>query len=97
MLLVHDYSHCSASLAIQCAMITVVLQHQRINMLQSHNVYTMTLKERNQSYFNVVQIQPRLYVICNVMLCYWINSSQCSKDHSAFYLHGVIINYWSWG
>jgi ABC-type lipoprotein release transport system permease subunit len=75
-------------------------------MLQSHNVYTTTLKERNQSYFNVVQIQPRLffivryevliavfmriYVICNVMLCYWINSSQCSKEHSAFYLHGVL-------
>jgi len=85
MLLVHDCSHCSASLAIQCAMITVVLQHQRINMLQSHNVYTTTLKERNQSYFSIVQIQPRLffivryevlivvfiriYVICNVMLC----------------------------
>lgn len=103
MLLVHDYSHCSASLAIHCVLITVVLQHQRINTLHSHNVYSMTLNELNQSYFNVVPIDffffarfevlivllLRIKVICNGMLCYWINSSQCLKDNSAFYLHGV--------
>jgi hypothetical protein len=76
MLLANDYSHHSLSLALHWATIIVILQHQRVYMLQSDNVIQHYIKRMNSISFQCSITSTRTFFFCKL----WGSDSGIAED-----------------